>query len=69
MPKFIDKNSHSWVVELTIGIARKVFDVSKTEQLSALIDDPYQRFDLLWVIARSKLKNARLTKFAFDNFG
>lgn len=66
MPAFVDKNSQSWDVELTIGIARKVFDIGKPESLTAIMDDPYQRFDLLWLLCEKQAVERRIDQLAFD---
>ncbi len=67
MRQFTDKNGQSWAIELTIGIARNAFDLSKPESLTALLDDPYARFDLLWKLCESQAKDRGMTVDQFDS--
>lgn len=66
MTRFIDKNGQAWDVELTVGVARKAFDISKPETVSQILDDPFQRFDLLWLICAAQAESRNLTQEAFD---
>ncbi|MGN6543780.1 MAG: hypothetical protein ACTHK7_01940 [Aureliella sp.] len=66
MTKFTDKNGQAWDVELTVGVARKAFDISKPETVSAILDDPFQRFDLLWLLCSAQAESRNLTQEAFD---
>ncbi len=67
MNLFVDKTGQSWDVELTIGIARKVFDISKPDSVSKLLDDPYARFDLLWLICERQAKERGVSQDDFDS--
>lgn len=66
MAKFTDRNNKDWDCELTIGIARRSFDISKPEEVSQLLEDPYKRFDLLWFICQEQAKAAGIDAIAFD---
>ncbi len=67
MRQFNDKNGQAWSIELTIGVARNAFDISKPESLTALLDDPYARFDLLWKLCESQAKDRGITVDQFDS--
>lgn len=66
MPSFNDRNNKPWNVELTIAIARRTFDINKPEELAGIIDDPFKRFDLLWLICQSQAETAGVDINAFD---
>lgn len=66
MRSFVDKNGQSWALELTIGQARKVFELGESESLVKLLDDAYARFDLLWVLCESQAKERGITVDQFD---
>jgi len=54
MARFKDTTGRSWDVELTIGVARKIFDISKPESLTDILEDPYKRFDMLWLLCEKQ---------------
>ncbi len=66
MAMFKDTSGRVWAVELTIGIARNTFDISKPETLTQLIDDPYQRFDLLWLLCKDQAEKYSIDVTSFD---
>ena len=66
MRSFVDKNGQSWALELTIGQARKVFELGESESLVKLLDDVYARFDLLWILCEAQAKERRITVDQFD---
>lgn len=66
MASFQDKNNTKWEVELTIAIARRVFDISKPDSLTAVLEDPYQRFDLLWLICEQQAAKLSIDQQTFD---
>ena len=66
MRTFVDKSGQSWAVELTIGIARRVFDLGKPESVSKLLDDAFARFDLLWLICESQATERGIHQSKFD---
>jgi hypothetical protein len=66
MTSFQDKTGRKWAIELTIGIARKAFDISKENSLVEIIEDPYRRFDLLWMICEDQAKAEEIDVSTFD---
>ncbi len=66
MASFQDKNNNRWDVELTVAIARRVFDISKPDSLTAVLEDPYQRFDLLWMLCEQQAAKLSIDQSAFD---
>jgi len=66
MASFLDKNNNRWEVELTVAIARRVFDISKPDSLTAVLEDPYQRFDLLWLLCEQQAAKLSIDQSAFD---
>lgn len=66
MAFFKDKSDRRWDVELTIAVARRTFDISKPEEITAILDDPYKRFDLLWLICEPQATAAEIDANDFD---
>ena len=66
MRSFVDKSGQSWAVELTIGIARRAFDIGQPESVSKLLDDPYARFDLLWLVCEAQATERGIDQAKFD---
>lgn len=66
MRSFVDKSGQSWAVELTIGIARRVFDIGQPESVSKLLDDPFARFDLLWLLCEQQANQRNIDQAKFD---
>lgn len=64
--EFKDKTGRRWPIELTIGIARKVFDISKPDSLTEIIEDPYRRFDFLWLLCEAQAAREGIDAAAFD---
>lgn len=66
MRQFNDKNGQAWSLELTIGQARKSFDIGNPESLTALLDEPYSRFDMLWLMCEKQAKERNIDVDQFD---
>ncbi len=66
MRSFVDRNGLAWSLELTIGQARKVFELGESESLVKLLDDVYARFDLLWLLCETQAKERGITVDQFD---
>jgi hypothetical protein len=67
MKSFVDKSGQSWAVELTIGIARRVFDIGQPESISKLLDDAFARFDLLWLLCEQQANQRGIDQAKFDS--